>query len=324
MPDAMRVPGAVFRAGGPPPFAVLGEDGENVLPVLADPARRESLAHAALTVAAEHTTDFRSYLLRALPRVAGNRDVEDHIRAWTLHCSLRFEVEAVLLAEKAPPYARGLIEVTRALGREGVSWSGTGKLPSYRHRDLVGTEYTAVAHAVNGALYATSLGAAAGERSHEALQGAALAAVFADVGLEHPTDAARIDQAVVLMRRAGVVSVGAAAGVLGRLSRWDGTGVPPGAAGPSIPFEARCVAIACDYDLHTLTGAYSQGLSPYEALSAMSRRSGAYDPSLLRVLVLLIAKTTGELDQAHVAPPARQQAAQQAAQQWGRLAQAIG
>ena len=123
----------------------------------------------------------------------------DHIRAWMLHSALETEVQRLLTDPAA--HARGLIEVTRLMGREGASWAGTGTAPAYRHRDLVGSEYSPAVHAGNASLYATALGAAAGERNYEVLQGLALAAVFADIALDAEGDHARVDQAAMAMRR---------------------------------------------------------------------------------------------------------------------------
>ena len=62
----------------------------------------------------------------------------------------------------------------------------------------------------------------------------------------------------------------------------------PGIVGSAIPFEARCITIACDYDLLTLNTEHAPKLPPREALAQMAQSSGVYDPTLLRVFIRMI------------------------------------
>lgn len=99
------------------------------------------------------------------------------------------------------------------------------------------------------------------------------------------------------MRRCGVPPVGGIAGVLARYAHWDGSGIPR-LGGSAIPFEGRCVAVACDYDLLAEGGADGPRRTPYEALSAMLARQGVYDNQLLRLFVQLVAKFVVPADEA--------------------------
>lgn len=286
MPSDLTVPGNVLQAIAPIRFLVLDERGTDVAALFADPERSASLADSSFVVPEAQTPHFRAHVLRALPHIAGNVGVDDHVRAWLLGGALYFEVASVLGSTDQVVQRRGLIEVTRGLAREGASWAA-GPVPSYRHRDHLEDNYSLVTHAVNSALYATSLGAAAGEDRQEVLQGLALAAVFADVGLDEQEVASGVERAVALLRRTGIGSVGAVIGVLARRTRWDGAGVP-GIRGSAIPFEGRCITIACDYDLLTLTSHRGEKLAPREALAHMAQISGLYDPTLLRVFIRMI------------------------------------
>lgn len=292
MPGDLRVPGAMLRAVAPVPFAVFDEAGTDVTALFSEEAGDAEPSKSTVTVLQKDALAFRTHLLVRVRRITGN-SVDDAVRSWLLQRSLLFEVEATL-EDGGPSPARGLLEITRSLAKEAGSWAGSDSIPSYRHRERVAAEFSTVTHAANAALYAISLAAAAGETSPEVLQGIALAAVFADVAIDQPTDAARIDRAAAAMRMAGVASVAAASGVLGRWARWDGSGTPTGLVGSAIPFEARCTTIASDYDLLTLTGGCGEGLAAYEALSHMAQLRGVYEPALLRVFVRLLGRMSGE------------------------------
>ena len=285
MSDLLPVPALLFQFTGPPVFAVLDEQGNEL--GRAEPANVG--AETMVYVPAQELPELRTHLNRCLPRMAGNQLVAPPLRAWLLHSALTFEVEALMANLQAPNNGRGLADVTRALGREGASWASGGHAPSYRHRQLVEGPFSPASHAVNSALYATAIAAANGEDNYEVLQGVALAAVFADIALDEPNERSRIDRATIIMRRCGVPSVGGIAGVLARYAHWDGSGIPR-LAGSAIPFEGRCVAIACDYDLLAEGAVEGPRHTPYEALSAMTARRGVYDHQLLRLFVQLVAK----------------------------------
>lgn len=284
-PDLFPIPVQLFQMTGPPAFTVLDAHGSEVGASGPANAGPESMVYAP----PESLQELRTHLLRCLPRTAGNQLVAAPLRAWLLHASLTFEVEALVADLPVPRNGRGLAEITRALGREGASWAASGKAPSYRHRRLVEQAFSLVSHAVNSALYATTIAAASGLDDYETLQGVALAAVFADLALQEPIERSRIDRATIVMRRCGVPSVGGIAGVLARYAHWDGTGTPR-LGGSAIPLEGRCAAIACDYDLLAEGGPGGESCTPYEALSEMARRIGWYDPVLLRLFVQLVAK----------------------------------
>ncbi|MEI6665502.1 MAG: HD domain-containing phosphohydrolase [Chloroflexota bacterium] len=300
MSELVPIPAALFQLAGQPPFPVLDEQGGDIAATLggAQPAER------MVYVAGEQLPDLRVHLLRCVPRVAGNLQVEAYLRAWMLYNVLTFEVAALFENRELPGNAgnsRNLLEVTRAVGREGALWAASGQVPSYRHRHLVGETFSSVAHAVNTALYSATIAAASGEENYEALQGVALAAVFADIALdEEDNERSRIDKATILMRRFGVPSVGAVAGVLARYAHWDGSGTPR-LAGQGIPFEGRCIAITADYDILVTGGGGESARTPYEALSVMSERHGTYDPMYLRYFVRLIARMRVQDDESSLA-----------------------
>jgi HD-GYP domain-containing protein (c-di-GMP phosphodiesterase class II) len=283
--DLFPIPVQLFQMTGPPAFTVLDAHGNEV----GAGGAVEGASDAMVYAPAESLQELRTHLLRSLPRAAGNQLVAAPLRAWLLYTSLTFEVEALVADLPTPRNGRGLAEVTRALGREGASWASSGKAPSYRHRRLVERAFSPAAHAVNSALYATTIAAADGMDDYEALQGVALAAVFADLALQEPLERSRIDRATIIMRRCGVPSVGGIAGVLARYAHWDGSGTPR-LGGHAIPLEGRCAAIACDYDLLAEGGPEGESRSPYEALSEMAGHTGWYDPALLRLFVQLVAK----------------------------------
>lgn len=293
MSDLFAVPALLFQISGPPGFTVLDEHGNEVNATSAADAGPDARCY----VAPAEIPALRTHLLRCLPRTAGNQLVAPPLRAWLLHASLTFEVEALIAELPSPSNGRGLAEVTRALGREGASWAASGKAPSYRHRRLVQGAFSPASHAVNSALYATTIAAADGLDDYEGLQGVALAAVLADVALQEPTERSRIDRATIIMRRCGVPSVGGIAGVLARYAHWDGTGTPK-MGGAAIPLEGRCAAIACDYDLLAEGGPDGASRTPYESLSEMAGRAGWYDPALLRLFVQLVAKMVAVPDEA--------------------------
>lgn len=286
MSAELRVPGNVLQALSPIPTAVVDEHGTDVTALLADASGWVALSGSTFTIPVAALVGFHEHVLRCLGHIAGNRTVQDNVRAWLLHRALRVEVERIYLGGHRATSARGLHLVTRFLAREGMSWPSDA-IPSYGHRERMETAYTPVTHAVNAALHSTALAAAAGENRDDVLQGVVLAGVFADTGIDESNDGARVERAVGLLRRASVGSVAAVVGVLGRRSRWDGKGIPR-IAGSLIPFEARCTAIACDYDLLTLDGSHGRSLSPGEALAVMVEASGTYDPALLRTFIRMI------------------------------------
>jgi len=263
MSELVPIPAALFQLAGQPPFPVLDEQGGDIAATLggAQPAER------MVYVAGEQLPDLRVHLLRCVPRVAGNLQVEAYLRAWMLYNVLTFEIAALFKNRELPGNAgnsRNLLEVTHAVGREGALWAASGQVPSYRHRHLVGETFSSVAHAVNTALYSATIAAASGEENYEALQGVAVA------------------------------------GVLARYAHWDGSGTPR-LAGTGIPFEGRCIAITADYDILVTGGGGEVARTPYEALSVMSERHGTYDPMYLRYFVRLIARMRVQDDESSLA-----------------------
>ncbi|RAX40892.1 HD family phosphohydrolase [Rhizobium tropici] len=67
--------------------------------------------------------------------------------------------------------------------------------------------------------------------------------------------------------------------------RFDGSGYPYGLVGAEIPEAARIAAICDVYDALTTTRPYKTAWSPYEAIDAMLRSTGQFDPVLLNAFV---------------------------------------
>lgn len=71
--------------------------------------------------------------------------------------------------------------------------------------------------------------------------------------------------------------------------RFDGFGYPYGLVGAEIPKAARIAAICDVYDALTSARPYKTGWSPREAIDAMLRSAGQFDPALLDVFVSWVA-----------------------------------
>src|SRR3954467_4865085 len=117
MSELVPIQAALFQLAGPPPFPVLDEQGSDIAATLGGLQPAERLVY----VAGEQLADLRVHLVRCVPRVAGNLQVEPHLRAWMLYNVLTFEVAAVFENRETPSNSRHLLEVTRAVGREGAA-----------------------------------------------------------------------------------------------------------------------------------------------------------------------------------------------------------
>ncbi len=74
----------------------------------------------------------------------------------------------------------------------------------------------------------------------------------------------------------------AAAVVLGRYERWDGSGHPSGLARDAIPWASRVLAIAGSIDAMASSRPYRAALSPSEVLLELQRgRATQFDPGLV-------------------------------------------
>ena len=70
-------------------------------------------------------------------------------------------------------------------------------------------------------------------------------------------------------------------GVLHHHERWDGGGYPTGAAGASIPLEARILAVADSFDAMTSDRPYRAALPFDEAIAEVDRCCGTqFDPDV--------------------------------------------
>jgi HD-GYP domain-containing protein (c-di-GMP phosphodiesterase class II) len=68
--------------------------------------------------------------------------------------------------------------------------------------------------------------------------------------------------------------------------RWDGSGYPRGLKFEQIPLGSRIVAVADAYDAITAERCYSEPMSPADALSQLTLRSGSYfDPEVIEAFV---------------------------------------
>lgn len=97
------MPALLFQFTGPPVFAVLDEQGNEL-------GRAESAnvgADTMVYVPTQELPELRTHLNRCLPRMAGNQLVGPPLRAWLLHSALTFEVEALMANLQAPNNGRG-------------------------------------------------------------------------------------------------------------------------------------------------------------------------------------------------------------------------
>lgn len=70
----------------------------------------------------------------------------------------------------------------------------------------------------------------------------------------------------------------------------DGTGYPSGIAADTLPLMVRVVSVADKYENLISGPRWQAGLSPFQALRALSERyKGRYDPEVLRRLVLVLS-----------------------------------
>lgn len=82
--------------------------------------------------------------------------------------------------------------------------------------------------------------------------------------------------------------------VIGHHERWDGKGYPRKIAGESIPFGARCIALADAFDAITSDRQYKINQDIDYALNEIKRNAGTqFDPELAKVFVELI--TSGKI-----------------------------
>ncbi len=70
-------------------------------------------------------------------------------------------------------------------------------------------------------------------------------------------------------------------GILYHHERWDGAGYPSGRAGPTIPFEARILAVVDSFDAMTSDRPYRAALRVEEAVEEVDRCAGTqFDPEV--------------------------------------------
>jgi putative nucleotidyltransferase with HDIG domain len=77
--------------------------------------------------------------------------------------------------------------------------------------------------------------------------------------------------------------------VIGHHERWDGKGYPRKIAGESIPFGARCIALADSFDAITSDRQYKTNMDTDFAVNEIKRNAGTqFDPELADIFVELI------------------------------------
>ncbi len=135
----------------------------------------------------------------------------------------------------------------------------------------------------------------------EAIDDVALAAELQDVGLLAVPEAVlekegRLTEMEIAMIRnrpiAGAQIIGAAPGlapvaalVRSSAERFDGSGIPDGLAGESIPLGSRIIAVAVAYAAMTASRPYREAISPEEALAELRRCAGSqFDPHVVEAL----------------------------------------
>jgi HD-GYP domain-containing protein (c-di-GMP phosphodiesterase class II) len=74
--------------------------------------------------------------------------------------------------------------------------------------------------------------------------------------------------------------------------RWDGCGYPDGLRGSEIPFTARILRIADNFDALTTTRSYREPLSAEEAFRVMQEDHGSFDPNLLDLFQRVLTEIT--------------------------------
>jgi len=68
--------------------------------------------------------------------------------------------------------------------------------------------------------------------------------------------------------------------------KWDGSGYPEGLAGEAIPFSARLMAIADNYDALISERSYKKELPHSEAMKTIVKGKGThFDPNLVEAFV---------------------------------------
>ena len=246
---------------------------------------------------------FRAYLRTHLVDILGTEAVPMADRAWAAHRALVHEL-AYLIAGAEGGRGHALMDACRAMGKFFLS---ARFQPDALFRTLrVDGPHTAVIHGVETAIGSVAIAMADGERSADALGTLATAAAVADLGLLDlprelrdqvrplsPTEWKELQHHPMLslwrMRSSGIVAPEAERAVRYHHERWDGSGYPSRLVGIAIPIEARYVAIADAYSALTVARRGKPRLSRGDALREMARSTGQFDPSLLRLLVQLLA-----------------------------------
>jgi HD-GYP domain-containing protein (c-di-GMP phosphodiesterase class II) len=295
--ELIEVPHGIFARNRVPQFPVFDEFGMLVKDLSGSKTR-------SVFVVRDDVDRLRRYLSASLRQIVSAGSVRPRDRAWALHRVLTTETAEMLdrLSERFTPsdLTAALEETTRFL------WRVTDAAKSLIQVAHVG-EYAPVSHAVRTSIYATMLAKETGLRPGDSLIAVALAGIFADAGkagmpaalLER--DEARTDvqwsiieqhppRSVDVMRRMGISQIATQQAVLWHHERWDGTGYPDGITGHSMPFAARCVALADEYCSLTVNRFQRPALAEFEALTHMTEDAGHFDPELLRAFVRMIGQ----------------------------------
>ena len=309
----VAAPAAIFSAARPPQFLLFDGHGRAVIPWERSPADVEPAVH----LSPADLGALSSYLRQHLPAIAASASIDPSDRAWAVHRSLLYEASETFHNISGRVSVTRLTSVLREAARFQHAHAGTFPYVAV----IFGTAYSQLTHAVETALYATALAAAAEECDADGLFAIALGGLFADAAkLEFSTAMLMREgpltgdewqrmrrhphRSAEMMRQAGVLTATALRGVLSHHERWDGGGYPQSLRAEQIPFEARCIAIADTFSAMTVDRAHQARVDPYDALLEMSGRpSGQFEPGLLRSFVLTLGAAQGSVVAAARAAP---------------------
>lgn len=109
-------------------------------------------------------------------------------------------------------------------------------------------------------------------------------------GAEEEVFKTHVIEGVSILQNVDAVPKKAMTAILHHHENMEGSGYPDSLAGQLIPVFGRITAISDAYDLLTTQQPFRKGLSPSQALSAMTKDSSKYDPVILAVFIKLIAQ----------------------------------
>jgi diguanylate cyclase (GGDEF)-like protein/putative nucleotidyltransferase with HDIG domain len=166
-------------------------------------------------------------------------------------------------------------------------------------------DHVTFGHSQRVAKYATAIASGAGAKPSE-IEIIRLASLLHDIGKigvpenvltktsrltteEYETMKKHVDLSITIIKYLPSFSK-VIPSVIGHHERWDGKGYPRKIAGESIPFGARCIALADAFDAITSDRQYKVNMDIEFALNEIKRNSGTqFDPELTTIFVDLIS-----------------------------------